>query len=67
MQEDAWARSVWAGKSLAGHEVKRWLELSGYEVRDADAEDLNDSGGLCVEMGTGCERNEMNNGVERGE
>jgi hypothetical protein len=39
MQDSIWADQVWAGKSLAGHEVKRWLELSGCEVYGSDAED----------------------------
>ncbi|KAF9698297.1 hypothetical protein EKO04_003952 [Ascochyta lentis] len=45
MQNNAWTELVWAGKSLAGYEVKRWLELSGCEVYDSDAEDDDDDGG----------------------
>lgn len=57
-QDNTWAKSVWAGKSLAGHEVKHWLDLSGYEVCNSDAEDKNDGGGLRAKMGTGCERSD---------
>jgi hypothetical protein len=47
-QDNIWAGLVWAGKSLAGHEAKHWLELSGYEVHDSDAEDNDDGRGLCA-------------------
>jgi hypothetical protein len=39
IKEKRWAQEVWAGKSLASHEVGRWLELSGYDVRDAGSDD----------------------------
>ncbi|KAH8714825.1 hypothetical protein GQ44DRAFT_762634 [Phaeosphaeriaceae sp. PMI808] len=37
-EEKRWAREVWAGKSLSSHEVMRWLEVSGYDVRDTELE-----------------------------
>ncbi|KAL5410109.1 hypothetical protein PMIN03_005570 [Paraphaeosphaeria minitans] len=38
IKEKRWAQEVWAGKSLASHEVGQWLELSGYDVRDAGSD-----------------------------
>ena len=33
-EEVHWVREVWAGKTMASHEVPRFWVLSGYEVRD---------------------------------
>ena len=52
MQDNTWVELVWAGKSLAGHEIKRWLELSGCEVRDSNAEEKDDGRGPCERNGT---------------
>lgn len=49
LQDKAWADLVWTGKSLATHEIERWLELSGCEI---------DGGGFCAKDGTGCESGE---------
>ena len=38
-EDSRWLREVWAGKSLASHEVVRWLSLSGYDVRETELED----------------------------
>ena len=38
-EDSRWLREVWAGKSLASHEIPRWLSLSGYDVRDTEFED----------------------------
>jgi hypothetical protein len=47
MRNNAWNELVWAGKSLAGHKVQRWLELNRCEVHVlvSDAEDNDDSRG----------------------
>jgi hypothetical protein len=38
-EEMYWAREVWAGKTMASHEIPRFWDLSGYEVRDAASDD----------------------------
>ena len=53
MQRYAWAKEVWAGKSLAGDEVQDWLELNGYEVYDAVEENREDGRDLCAGLRTG--------------
>ncbi|KAH6510836.1 hypothetical protein HBI81_252900 [Parastagonospora nodorum] len=35
-EEMLWVREVWAGKTMASHEVPRFLDLSGYEVSYID-------------------------------
>ena len=45
-KEMRWVCEVWAGKAMASHEVPRFLDLSGYDVRDAERED---------ELGVGAE------------
>ncbi|KAI0570125.1 hypothetical protein TUN199_11183 [Pyrenophora tritici-repentis] len=35
-----WVQKVWAGKTIASHEVPRFWNLSGYEVRDTGPDDL---------------------------
>ncbi|EDU47324.1 HNH-2 domain-containing protein [Pyrenophora tritici-repentis] len=35
-----WVQEVWAGKTIASHEVPRFWNLSGYEVRDMGSDDL---------------------------
>lgn len=34
-----WVRNVWAGETMASHEVVRFWDLSGYEVRDTGSDD----------------------------
>jgi hypothetical protein len=38
-EEMHWVREVWAGKTMASHEIPRFWDLSGYEVRDGASDD----------------------------
>ncbi|KAL1796175.1 hypothetical protein ACET3X_004715 [Alternaria dauci] len=48
-EEMRWLREVWAGKTMASHEVPRFWDLSGYEVRDVGGEDGLRVGGEVAE------------------
>lgn len=39
-----WAEEVWAGKSMAGHEIPRWLYINGCEDSGYRCDDVEESG-----------------------